>query len=306
MASRFKTRVSFGAFANIRTQLQHNISTNAMYSSMRRLLLILNNNFAYIVNTWNFFVSNNYQTDYKLFTSTKNETSDTSDIVYKGDNSAQSESIKSIQWYLDKIDLLNRRLDNIEKILAAAGAKPKFVPAEIGFYLKDNKTTLYSGTDVLLNTTTQIWNPVFHRWEKSSLYVAINYNVTPRNYTSTYDDTTHLCSTQLYRLGSDKLPKMQGASFDYKYDRRCGIYGYGYKIPTGKYFSNDIQIFEGVQLEFEFPITTQLHRCRWSIYQAGGQLDTLAGTVTLVMVISGRHNGVFDGSYTELKNGVTL
>ena len=55
MATRVRTRISFGAFANFKNNLQNQIGLNTIITSIKKLISTYNNNFAYIVNSFNAF-----------------------------------------------------------------------------------------------------------------------------------------------------------------------------------------------------------------------------------------------------------
>lgn len=275
MASRVRTRISFGAFANFKNNLQNQIGLNTIITSIKKLISTYNNNFAYIVNSFNLFLQIKYGKDPILI---EDKESKTNNITF------QPESDTAINYteMLDKIEQLNKRVDNIEKIMNSGEAAALVTPG-ITFYFKNPNIGYLGGN----------WYP------NSDIIIQYNYN----GYWGTVNPTTiynKIPNTDLcYEIGVDFIEQVYSNSI-----RRviqfasCGV---RYSLGNNKFYSNDIQVIKGTVNEISLGNFTL-----YQYYSAGPDNRYIeSGSAEIIMRLDGTIEE-FDESYKELKNGETI
>lgn len=123
MATRVRTRISFGAFANFKNNLQNQIGLNTIITSIKKLISTYNNNFAYIVNSFNAFLQ--FKSDvnkYGIFINAE-----------KNDNYLSfNNSDTDYEQLINILTNIKARLDFLE----SGDYNQSFVNAEVILYIK--------------------------------------------------------------------------------------------------------------------------------------------------------------------------
>lgn len=119
--ARLKSNISFGAFANLKNNVQNQIGLTTLITNLTKVIRTFNFNFAFIVNNFNLFTQVKYnKTDYTLFLKdSANGNSYNNNTI---DN--VNETIQNIK---DRLDLLETE-GGVEKV--------PFVPCEVYMHFK--------------------------------------------------------------------------------------------------------------------------------------------------------------------------
>ena len=277
MATRVRTRISFGAFANFKNNLQNQIGLNTIITSIKKLISTYNNNFVYIVNSFNLFLQIKYGKDPILI---EDKESKTNNITF------QPESDTAINYteMLDKIEQLNKRVDNIEKIMNSGEAAALVTPG-IKFYFRDYDINCLDG------------------YNNFGIGIVFNYPITGSlNHIAPIfienKDENGLC----YDFGIDQVSYIANQDtliYNGMYVERLHN-GFRYYVGNNKYFSNDIQVIKGTVVDISLG--------KVNIFQNILPLKNISrqcGYLELCMRLDGTIEE-FDESYKELKNGETL
>lgn len=135
MATRVRTRISFGAFANLKNNLQNQLGLNTLITNIKKLISTYNNNFAYIVNSFNAFLQ--FKSNINKYGIFINEE--------KNDNYlSSSDASTDYEEILNRITNIKSRLD----VLESGNINKNYVDAEIQWYIKD-----FQQTDFNLNSS---------------------------------------------------------------------------------------------------------------------------------------------------------
>lgn len=267
MASRVRTRISFGAFANLKNNMQQQIGLNTLITSIKNIISTFNNNFTYIVNSFNALMQFKYKMDY-LVTLDKE----------KQEKENITENI-DIEELLEKLKVIKTRLENLEKVFRD-GSYKVLVPARIEFYIKDYVINPIYGVINVSNVSNGsiAWNS--YRFRNDIPRIIKNIN------------SSKLC----YEIGIETM------SDGYINNRLAYIFNTGIKYNIGnfKFFSTDIKVVKDSITEIELgkiPIYQGYYPGRIS----SGIADS--GYIIVAMRLYGDEN--FEGC-RELKNGETI
>lgn len=122
MATRVRTRISFGAFANLKNNLQNQLGLNTLITNIKKLISTYNNNFAYIVNSFNAFLQ--FKSNINKYGIFINEE--------KNDNYlSSSDTSTDYEEILNRITNIKSRLD----VLESGNINKNYVDAEVGWYI---------------------------------------------------------------------------------------------------------------------------------------------------------------------------
>lgn len=278
MASRVRTRISFGAFANLKNNMQQQIGLNTLITSIKNIISTFNNNFTYIVNSFNALMQFKYKMDY-LVTLDKE----------KQEKENITENI-DIEELLEKLKVIKTRLENLEKVFRDGSYKVKvLVPARIEFYIKDYRIQPVNGT-YNYNGNYLTWN--IDQYGKKLTFIR-NINNSKLLYEIGYET---MCGVSSYVGGSMSAP---GFKPGYMLVNLINT-GIRYNLGNYKFYSNDIKVIKDSITDIELG-TLKLYQG----YDPGSNKLGINenGYMIVAMRLYGDEN--FEGC-RELKNGETI
>lgn len=277
MASRVRTRISFGAFANLKNNMQQQIGLNTLITSIKNIISTFNNNFTYIVNSFNALMQFKYKMDY-LVTLDKE----------KQEKENITENI-DIEELLEKLKVIKTRLENLEKVFRD-GSYKVLVPARIEFYIKDYLIQPVNGT-YNYKKAYLVWHPQYNYNKKLSFIK--NLNDSKLLYEIGYET---MCGVMIEVGGSMSAPGfrpgyIQGETINT---------GIRYNLGNYKFYSNEIKVIKNSITDIELG-TLKLYQG----YDPGSNKLGINenGYMIVAMRLYGDEN--FEGC-RELKNGETI